>query len=80
MAIVTSKIRLAEALGNVWLPIEFTGLSKDSVVNVSQNFTVNKTFLVKQIGSVSEDWPAEVDEELQAVLYILGWKLIWEIH
>ena len=43
-SLVPSHIRLAEAPGNVELPIELTGVSKDSVVNVSQIFTVNKTF------------------------------------
>lgn len=46
VVIITSNIKLAEAPGNVLLPYAASGLSKDSVTNVSQIFTVDKTFLV----------------------------------
>jgi mRNA interferase MazF len=54
VVIITSNIQLAEAPGNVLLPQGVSGLSRDSVVNVSQIFTVDKTFLVEHIGSLPD--------------------------
>ncbi len=42
---ITSNLRLAEAPGNVELAAEASGLGRDSVVNLSQIVTLNKTEL-----------------------------------
>ena len=42
--IITSNTQLAEAPGNVLLPREASGLPRNSVANVSQIFTIDKTF------------------------------------
>ncbi len=68
--IITSNIQLAEAPGNVLLPCVVSGLSRDSVANVSQIFTVDKTFLVERIGSLPDYLQEEVDEGLQTILYL----------
>ena len=47
VVVITSNIQLAEAPGNVLLPRGVSGLSRDSVVNVSQILTLDKTFLVE---------------------------------
>ena len=52
VAIITSNLRLAEAPGNVLLPSAASGLPKDSVANVSQILTLDKTFLVERVGSL----------------------------
>jgi mRNA interferase MazF len=52
VVIITSNIQLAEVPGNVLLPLGVSGLSRDSVVNVSQIFTIDKEFLVERNGSV----------------------------
>jgi mRNA interferase MazF len=70
VAIITSNTKLAAAPGNVFLPQASSGLSKDSVVNVSQIFTVDKTFLVERIGSLPNYLQEEVDEGLRTVLYL----------
>ncbi|TFI53654.1 type II toxin-antitoxin system PemK/MazF family toxin [Mastigocladus laminosus UU774] len=70
VVIITSNIQLAEAPGNVLLPREVSGLSRDSVANVSQIFTVDKTFLVERIGSLSDYLQKEVDEGLRTILYL----------
>ncbi len=44
-AVLTANLRLPAAPGNVAVTTEDTGLSKDSVVNVSQIITVDKAFL-----------------------------------
>lgn len=68
VVILTSNTRLAEAPGNVLLPHDATGLPKDSVANVSQIFTIDKTFLVERVGTLPEDLQDEVDEGLRTVL------------
>jgi len=70
VVIITSNIQLAEAPGNVLLPSEVSGLPKDSVANVSQIFTIDKTFLVERIGSLPEYLQEEVDEGLRTILYL----------
>lgn len=70
IVILTSNIQLAEAPGNVLLPQGATGLSRDSVANVSQILTVDKTFLVECIGSLPNDLQEEIDDGLRTVLYL----------
>ena len=70
VVVITSNIRLAEAPGNVLLPSKVTGLTKDSVANVSQILTVDKTFLAERVGSLPDYLQDEVDEGLRAVLYL----------
>ena len=69
-AVITSNLRLADAPGNVRLPTKGTGLTKASVVNVSQIITVDKTFLTEPIGRLNPRLLAEVDEGLCLVLSI----------
>jgi mRNA interferase MazF len=46
IAVLTTNIELAEAPGNVLLPAGSSGLSRDSVVNVSQILTLDRGFLI----------------------------------
>ena len=69
-AVVTSNLRLADAPGNVRLPVKGTGLAKVSVANVSQIITVDKTFLTERIGKLNPRLLAEVDAGLRIVLSI----------
>ncbi|MBT9149057.1 MAG: Endoribonuclease MazF6 [Dehalococcoidia bacterium] len=50
---LTSKIKRARAPGNVLLDKGEANLPQQSVVNISQIFTVNKSDLVEKIGSLS---------------------------
>jgi mRNA interferase MazF len=70
VAIITSNTQLAQSPGNVLLPSQATGLPKDSVANVSQILTVDKTFLVERVGVLPESLQEEIDEGLRAVLYL----------
>ncbi len=70
VVIISSNIQLAEAPGNVRLPRGISGLPKDSVINVSQILTVDKTFLVERIGSIPDFLQEEVDAGLRTVLYL----------
>ncbi len=70
VAIITSNIKLAAAPGNVLLPREASGLPKDSVINVSQIVTLDKTFLVQCVGSLPVYLQEQVDEGLRKILYL----------
>jgi mRNA interferase MazF len=70
VVVITSNTQLAEAPGNVLLPRTVSSLPKDSVANVSQILTVDKTFLVERIGSLPDFLQEEVDEGLRTILYL----------
>lgn len=65
---LTSNLRWAEAPGNVRLRAKATGLPKDSVANVSQIVTVDKTVLVERVGHVPKTVIADVLAGLDIVL------------
>lgn len=68
VAVITSNLRLAEAPGNVLLPAELSGLAKDSVVNVSQILTLDRSFLTEKAGRLPDRLISELDEGLRLVL------------
>lgn len=68
VAVVTSNLLLAKAPGNVFLEARFSGLSKDSVVNVSQVLTIDKRFLTDPVGSIPSSLMAAVDAGLRLSL------------
>jgi len=70
VVIITSNIQLAKAPGKVLLPSDVSGLSRDSVANISQIFTIDKTFLLERIGSLPDYLQEEVDEGLRTILYL----------
>jgi mRNA interferase MazF len=53
VCVITSNLKRAKAPGNVLLEKEEANLPKQSVVNVSQIFTVDKRDLVEKIGTLS---------------------------
>jgi mRNA interferase MazF len=67
-AVITSNLRLADAPGNVRLPIRGTGLTKASVVNVSQVITIDKRFLTERVGRVPPVLLATIDDGLRLAL------------
>jgi mRNA interferase MazF len=67
-AVVTSNLRLAEAPGNVRLRRRAAGLSRESVVNVSQLVTVDKCLLTSRIGRISPEALRDVDAGIRLVL------------
>ena len=70
VAVITSNLALADAPGNVFLPRKKTGLPRDSVLNVSQILTLDRSMLTELIGALSGDLQDEVDEGLRLVLYL----------
>ena len=51
---LTSNLKWAEAPGNVLLPVRSSGLSKDSVANVSQIVTVDRVMLTARVGRIAK--------------------------
>jgi mRNA interferase MazF len=49
---LTSNLRWANAPGNVLLPASLTGLPKDSVANVSQLISLDKSLLSERVGKL----------------------------
>jgi mRNA interferase MazF len=67
-AVVTSNLRLAEAPGNVLLKARTTRLKRDSVANVSQLVTLDRSLLTLRIGRLPAEQLQELDEGLRLVL------------
>jgi mRNA interferase MazF len=68
VAAITSNTRLAAMPGNVFLPAASSGLSRDSVVNVTNLVTLNKSDLRDEAGHLPAALMHEVDRGLRMVL------------
>jgi mRNA interferase MazF len=68
--VITSNTKLAQAPGNVFLPQKLTGLPKDSVANVSQIVTVDKSFLTERIGVLPPNMIEQIEKGLRLVLHL----------
>ena len=71
VAAITSNTELADAPGNVLLRAGQTGLPRDSVVNVSQLMTLDRSFLTEHVGTLARRLQNSVDEGLRTVLELL---------
>lgn len=65
---LTSNLRLAVAPGNVLVSRSETGLTRDSVINVSQLFTVDHEELTERVGVLTPETRERVDGGLRLVL------------
>jgi mRNA interferase MazF len=70
VATITSNVELADAPGTVLLPAHSAGLSRDSVVNVSQILTLDRSFLTEHAGTLSPRLQRSVDEGLRTILQL----------
>lgn len=68
VAVLTSNTALAVMPGNVFLPSSTTGLSRNSVVNVTAVVTLNKSDLQELVSHVPAALFDEVDDGLRRVL------------
>ena len=64
-----TNLRLPEAPGNVLVPAKAAGLPKDSVANVSQVVTLDKSMLTEHVGRLSR---AKLELLLAGIDIILG--------
>lgn len=65
---VTSNLGLANKPGNVLLSRRATGLSKDSVANVTQVGSIDKRYLLERCGRLDPDLLGRVAEGVKQVL------------
>lgn len=66
---LTSNLTWAKAPGNVLLSPRLTGLSKDSVANVSQIVTLDKVLLTERTGKLPR---AQLELVLSGIDVVLG--------
>jgi len=66
---LTSNLKWAIAPGNILLPSSVTGLPRDSVVNVSQLVTLDKTDLTERTGKISR---SKLELVLSGIDVVLG--------
>ena len=67
VAMITTNLRLANLAGNVLLSTRASGLEKESVVNISQIFTVDRQDLFDFVGTLSTKKMEQIDEGLRLV-------------
>lgn len=65
---LTTNLKRASAPGNVRLDRQESGLPKESVVNVSQVFTVDKTQLDEYVGTLSSKRITEILNGIKLLL------------
>ena len=65
---LTTNLRLAAAPGNVLLSASDAGLSRPSVVNVTQLVTVDRDYLSEPAGQVPPWLMSRIDDGLRMVL------------
>lgn len=70
VAAITSNVELADAPGNVLLLARSAGLARDSVVNVSQLLTLDRSFLTEYAGTLPSALQRSVDEGLKTILQL----------
>ena len=68
IAAITSNLALAEAPGNVRIGKSESGLSKPSVVNVSQILTIDRSFLTERVRMLPAQVVSRVDSGIRLVL------------
>ena len=66
---LTSTLRWADAPGNVRLAARSTGLPRDSVANVSQIVSLDRTVLTERVGKLAS---AKLDLVLAGIDIVLG--------
>jgi mRNA interferase MazF len=65
---ITSNLRLANAPGNVFMSSQQSGLPRDSIINVSQILTIDKTMLTDYVSSLPARKMQEVEAGMRLVL------------
>ena len=68
VATITSNLALAQAPGNVRISKTDSGLSKPSVVNISQIVTMDRKLLTRRVRALPADAMRRIDEGLRLVL------------
>lgn len=70
VAAISSNLRLAGAPGNFLLKRRDSRLDRDSIVNVSQLITLDKSYLTEKVSGLKPEFQAALDEGLRLVLSV----------
>ena len=65
---ITKNLRLAHAPGNVLMPRSKTGLPHDSVANVSQVYTIDRSHLTEKVSHLPMELMRGIDTGLRLAL------------
>ncbi|HLB30265.1 MAG TPA: type II toxin-antitoxin system PemK/MazF family toxin [Gammaproteobacteria bacterium] len=68
VAVVTSNLAVADAPGNVRVGKADSGLTKPSVVNISQLYTLDRELLTQRVRALPAETMRDIDEGLRLVL------------
>ncbi|MEP7340615.1 MAG: type II toxin-antitoxin system PemK/MazF family toxin [Acidobacteriota bacterium] len=68
VVIVTSNLRLAQSPGNVHLPGILCGLDRDSVANISQLYTIDKSRLTDYVATLPGSLMNKIEEGLKLIM------------
>ncbi len=68
VSVISSNTKIATAKGNVLITPRQSGLSKDSVVNVSQLLSIDKSLFLERVETLSESKMEQVNDGLRTVL------------
>ena len=68
VAVITSNLRLADAPGNVLLRARESRLKRDSVVNVSQLLTLDRSLLTARVGRLPPTQLQQFADGLRLIL------------
>lgn len=68
IATITSNLALAEAPGNIRIGKAESGLSKPSVINVSQVLTLDRSYLTERVRALPQPVMNRLDSGLRLVL------------
>ncbi len=70
-AVITTNTKLAKAPGNLLLRKFDSHLPKESVINISQLITIDKTYLKGLVGTLNKRIMKKVDEGLKIVFDLI---------
>jgi mRNA interferase MazF len=65
---ITSNIKRAQSPGNILLLPKEANLPKQSVINISQIYTVDKRDLIEKIGTLSPERIGQINKSLDMIL------------
>jgi len=68
VAAITSNMKLADASGNVRLTRRQSRLPRDSVINISQLLTLDRSLLAERVGRLPQKQLAALEDGLRLVL------------
>lgn len=68
IAIISTNLKLINSEGNVLLTKRQSNLPKDSVVNISQLFTIDQSFLRDFVGTLPAKKLEQIDNGLRLIL------------